>query len=100
MSESLPPPSPGQPPHAVGDLLAVLEVSRQLASNTDLQRLLTTVERSTRQVLDCERVSVFLHDSRTGELYSRVATGVGEVRFPADRGIAGAVFRSGKTLHI
>jgi phosphoserine phosphatase len=100
MSENLPPPSPGQPPHAVGDLLAVLEVSRQLASTTDLQRLLTAIERSTRQVLDCERVSVFLYDGRTAELYSRVATGVGEVRFSADRGIAGAVFRTGQALHI
>jgi phosphoserine phosphatase len=89
-----------QPPHAVGDLLAVLEVTRQLASTTDLQRLLTAVERSTRQVLDCERVSVFLNDHRTGELVSRVATGVGEVRFPADRGIAGAVFRTGRPLHV
>src|SRR5262245_14687329 len=84
----------------IGDLLAVLKIVRRLAAATDLQPLLQAIVDSTTHVLDCERASVFLHDPRTDELYSRVATEKLEVRFPAGKGIAGAAFRTGSVLRI
>ena len=47
---------------------------------------------------EADRATLFLYDPETKELFSRVATGAGvtEIRAPADRGVAGAVFQSGK----
>lgn len=68
----------------------VLESVRQLATTLDLDVLLRTIVEAACSVLECERATIFLYDARTNELYSRVATGVAGLRFPADRGIAGA----------
>ena len=84
----------------LADLLAVLDVSRQLAATAELQPLLEVIEREALALLDCERASVFLHDAATGDLVSRVATGVKQVRFPATRGIAGEAFRTGATINV
>jgi len=56
----------------------------------------------TTQILDADRSTLFMHDPKTKELWSRVAGGVGrkEIRFPDSAGIAGSVFTSGKTLNI
>ncbi len=84
----------------IEDLQAVLEVTRALAATTDLETLLPAIERAARQVLRCERASVFLYDDQRLELYSRIATGVQEIRFPADRGMAGHVVQTGKSLNV
>jgi len=82
------------------DLQAVLEVTRALAATTDLETLLQAIERPARQVLRCERASVFLYDPDHNELSSRIATGIQEIRFPADRGIAGRVVQTGHSLNV
>jgi adenylate cyclase len=50
------------------------------------------------ETLGADRSSLFLHDPETNELFSRVMQGsvIGEVRFAATLGIAGAVFASGE----
>ena len=84
----------------VTDLQAVLEVSRDLAAISELTPLLRKVERAALAVLECERATVFLYDTERNELYSRMATGVDEIRFPADRGIAGEVVRTGEVINV
>jgi phosphoserine phosphatase len=84
----------------VRDLLGILEITRRLAATPELDTLLAAVEESTRRVIGCERASVFLHDVHTDELYSRLATGASGIRFPADRGVAGAALRGGELIHV
>jgi len=84
----------------VADLLTVLEVSRELAATADLVPLLRKIEQAALQVLRCERATVFLFDPVAGELFSRFATGVDEIRFPADQGIAGEVVRTGAVIEV
>lgn len=62
--------------------------------------LLQKVESASLTVLGCERATVFLYDSKTNELYSSVATGVDEIRFSADQGIAGEAVRTGEVIHV
>ena len=90
------------PPHTrqLEDLQALLQVTRELAANTELLPLLTCVEQAARRVLGCERATVFLYDTATDELVSQLATGVEEIRFSADRGIAGEVVRTGQVIHV
>jgi phosphoserine phosphatase len=84
----------------VADLQAVLEVSRDLTSTTELTPLLQKVEKAALAVLECERATVFIYDKDKNELYSRMATGTGEIRFSADRGIAGEVVRTGEVINV
>jgi phosphoserine phosphatase len=80
---------PNQQDEAVHDLDILLDVARRLGETFDLDTLLHTVEQAGRSALNCERATVFLYDAPRDELYSRVATGTGEIRFSARLGIAG-----------
>jgi sigma-B regulation protein RsbU (phosphoserine phosphatase) len=82
------------------DLLAVLDVAKSLAASPELQPLLELVEASVLRVLDCDRAGVFVFDPRTNELAGRAVTGAPGLRFPADRGIAGAVLRDGLAIRL
>ncbi len=81
----------------------LFRVSLALATELQLEQLLAMIVATTRTFVDAERVTLFLHDARTNELWSKVAQGVEktrELRFPADQGLAGEVFQSGKSLTI
>ncbi|MFP4053579.1 MAG: PP2C family protein-serine/threonine phosphatase [Phycisphaerae bacterium] len=82
------------------DLQQVLEITRTLAVEMDHDALLRLIIDRSVELLDAERGSLFLYDRDNDELYSTVATGTGEIRFPADRGIAGATIRGGKVLNV
>src|SRR5262245_7281773 len=84
----------------IADLQAVLQVSRELAIVAELTPLLRTVQRAALDVLECERATVFLYDAARHELYSRVAVDADEIRFSAERGIAGEAFRAGQAIHV
>jgi len=77
------------PERTIANLSRLLDVSRHLGATIELQPLLQRIEGAALDVLRCERASVFLLDRAKGELFSKLATGVQELRFPADRGIAG-----------
>lgn len=70
-------------------LQKVLEITRELARPLDLTTLLAKVVDAALMILDADRGTVFLYDAAENVLISRVATGSGELRIPADRGFAG-----------
>jgi phosphoserine phosphatase len=97
---------PNLPPAArIAALERLLAVARRLGGTVDLDRLLATIVEAAIDLLDCERATVFLYDAKTDHLWSRVATGIAdspisEIRFPASRGIAGEVARTGQVITI
>jgi adenylate cyclase len=82
--------------------LAFLDIVADITSQIDLDKLLQRVMTEANRMLGAERSTLFLHDAKTNELFSRVAMGtkIGEIRFPDSAGIAGAVFTTGKTINI
>lgn len=76
---------------------ALVDVANRISDTLSLDVLFPRLMEVVTETLNVERSSLFLHDAETKELFSRVMQGnaVGEVRFPADRGIAGSVFSSG-----
>jgi adenylate cyclase len=95
------------------DDMAMLEaITTQAAAALENARLHERVEKARReeekmlevttQILEADRSTLFLHDPKTRELWSRVGVGIGskEIRFPDSAGIAGSVFTSGRTLNI
>jgi phosphoserine phosphatase len=91
------------PADAVGKLLAV---SRRLAETGDLSQVLSTVIDALRDLLQADRATVFEFDPQTEELFTQVAHGLGGkdgpgvIRFPANRGIAGAAATSRAIVNI
>jgi phosphoserine phosphatase len=84
----------------IADLTTLLDISRRLGATTELTPLLEQIADASNQVLNCERTTVFLYDPKAHELYSRVATGTSEIRFSADRGIAGESIRTGDVINV
>ncbi len=81
-------------------LQRILDIACGMATTTDLEALLGMIVDAACDVLDCERATIFLYDQGSDELVSRVATGGEVIRFPADRGIAGAAAQSRRVIHV
>jgi phosphoserine phosphatase RsbU/P len=78
----------------------VLEISRNLALNQNLQELLKQIEQAAVAVLNCERATVFVYEKNTDELYSLVSDRIEKLRVPADSGIVGSCFNIGKFINV
>jgi adenylate cyclase len=81
---------------------AFLDIVADITSQLDLDQLLQRVMAEATRMLGAERSTLFLHDEKTKELFSRIALGpkIDEIRFPDHAGIAGTVFTTGKTVNI
>jgi len=90
----------GNDSKALADLQKVLDITRVMAATVDLHDLLQLIIDRSMELLDAERASVFLYEEDTNELVSLVAAGSGEIRFPADRGLAGAAAQSKTTISV
>jgi adenylate cyclase len=82
--------------------LELLAVTEAISTELHLDTLLARIVAAATQLLDAERSTLFVHDSSTDELWSRVAEGTEQrqIRIPANAGIAGAAFMSGDVLSI
>src|SRR5205085_1465053 len=80
----------------------VLEVAKALVAERDLDRLLKLIVQAAARVVEADRCSLFLVDKAKGELWSKIAQGVGtrEIRFPMGRGIAGTVAETNTPINI
>jgi len=81
-------------------LRRVLEVTRKLAAPFDLDTMLAEVVNASRKILDADRGTVFLYDEESNELVVRVATELGNIRIPADKGIVGESAQSRKLINV
>ena len=102
MTENLEDPAELEPAQRLKRLQMILDVSRQVASMETLDAVLDTLLSVAVSQTKADRGSLFLHDPKTGELYSRVAQGHKrrEIRILDNVGIAGATFHSGEPLII
>lgn len=73
----------------------LVEMTRRLAAEHDLQRILEIVATECCPALQVERSSLFLYDEPRREVYTRVASGlaVEEIRHSVEHGIVGWVVR-------
>ncbi|MBU0652214.1 MAG: GAF domain-containing protein, partial [Proteobacteria bacterium] len=80
-----------------GEAELLLDISKTIAAFETLDEILKSLVEITTRELKADRGTIFLNDSETGELYSRVAQGnfQREIRFLNNTGVAGHVFTSG-----
>jgi putative nucleotidyltransferase with HDIG domain len=81
-------------------LLDVLEITRALTAEVNLNRLLLKIMDASTRLLDAERSTLYLIDSASGELVSTIAqrAEVREIRLPIGVGLAGYVAATGEVL--
>ncbi len=86
----------------VHDLHEILEITKIMAGEKSLDILLKVIMEGATRVLDADASSIFLCDYESNEFYSRFIqqTVVNEIRFPLDKGIAGSVVSTQKTINI
>jgi len=78
----------------------VLDVSRMLAVTSDLDVLLGHLAEAGTRLMECARTSIFLHDPKTHELWTKIALQSAPIRVPESAGIVGQVFTANKLLHV
>jgi len=84
-------------------LQVLLHLAENLQAHLELDKLLLTTMEEVAKILNADRCTVFLLDENKNELWSIVAMGIEkgkEIRFPADKGIAGHVATTGEVLNI
>jgi len=80
----------------------LLDVSRNVAALDSLDAVLDALVAVAAEQTDADRATLYLDDPETGELYSRIAQGIGrrQIRLGRNEGIAGTVFKEGRALII
>jgi len=84
----------------VDKLRAVLNICRRMSAMTDLASLQSLITREAKELLQADRVSIFLFDRDNCELWSAISQEGKIMRFDARLGIAGAVAMSGQTINV
>jgi len=77
----------------IRDMSSLLEIAKAMSVEKDLYALLDLIIEKVKQVVDADRASLYLVDSETDELWTRVVTNleIREIRLPIGTGIAGHV---------
>lgn len=76
----------------------LLGLTRRLCEPTGVDELLREIAAAGAELLGADRVSVFVHDRSTHELWAKVADGQDALRVPADRGLVGEALRTGRSV--
>jgi signal transduction histidine kinase len=81
---------------------SLLELGQLIGLDLQLDEMLLQIAKKASEVMDADRFSIFLYDPASDELYTTVALGMGKevIRVPADSGIAGYCFKTGKTVNL
>ena len=73
-----------------------------VSKETHIDKLLEVIAAQVKRILSCDRCTVFILDRHTNELWSKVAQDMQhtEIRMPSNKGIAGEVASTGRTINI
>jgi len=86
----------------VQTLQGLLDTSRALGSEVELDSLLNVIVRRASLIMEADRTTVFVKDHSTNRLWSRVGEGLeaGTIELDVGSGIAGEVAQTGNTINI
>ena len=87
--------SPQELQRRLSSLMKLVEMTRILAAEIDLDKTLAAITLASCSILDCERASLFQYDEQREELFTRVATEleIEEIRHSIHQGVTGHVVR-------
>ena len=82
----------------LGRIKLLLSSAEKISREQDVDKLLLMLSDLARDILQVDRCSLFLLDREKGELWTKVAHGVEEIRVPSGSGIVGWVAKQGENL--
>ena len=83
-------------------LHSLLELGHLIGLDLKLDEMLAQIAKKACEVMESDRCTLFLHDPRTDELWSKVALGMGGqvIRIPCGTGVAGHCFQTGEMINL
>jgi HD-GYP domain-containing protein (c-di-GMP phosphodiesterase class II) len=81
-------------------LTVLFNITRNISTELKLDKLLLIIMDEVKKALTADRCTVFLLDKEKKELWSKVAHGERDIKFPSHLGIAGYVTTTGDVLNI
>ncbi len=83
-------------------LKKIVQIGKILSSHLAFDNLLVSIVKETSGVLEADRTSLFIYDEEKKELWSKIAekSTLKEIRFSAEKGIAGHVAKTRQVLNI
>ncbi|MFH1377121.1 MAG: SpoIIE family protein phosphatase [Planctomycetota bacterium] len=86
----------------IADMERILALTRLIGASKDLDGLLARIVGAVSELLDAERVSLWVVDPGSDRMFTRVAQGdgIGTLEIPLGAGIAGTVGKDGLTVNI
>ena len=86
----------------VDRLNMLIEASKIVNSAIEIDKLLKLILEAASRSIDADRGTLYLLDTATGELWSKVAQGnnIVEIRLPVGKGLAGYVAKTGEVVNI
>ena len=86
----------------VDRLNMLIEASKIVNSAIEIDKLLGLILEAASRSIDADRGTLYLLDTATGELWSKVAQGnnIVEIRLPVGKGLAGYVAKTGEIVNI
>ncbi|XXQ33008.1 Phosphodiesterase [Plasmodiophora brassicae] len=80
----------------------LMDIVKTVHTNDDIDEIISKVVEASYRVVHCDRVSLFMIDPSTNELWFKVSKDASAAgfRFPIGKGIAGFVASSGESLNI
>jgi sigma-B regulation protein RsbU (phosphoserine phosphatase) len=76
----------------------IFEHAARISRESDISKLLNLNADLARDLIGADRCSVWLIDEQTGELWTKVAHGVSELRIPAGTGLIGSCITSDRNI--
>ena len=81
-------------------LSALLDIAADLSSELDFDRLFPLIVSKVTEAMKAERTSFYIIDWEQGEIWTKVAEKVGEIRLALGHGIGGKVAETGETINV
>jgi HD-GYP domain-containing protein (c-di-GMP phosphodiesterase class II) len=95
------PPDPPDLSRRLKKLTSILDVTKAMSAERDLELLLPLILYEASKVVEADRCSLFVLDRERNELWSKVAQGSkNEIRLPVGSGIAGQVAQTGEVINL
>ncbi len=72
----------------------LINMGHSLLKNDQFEDGLSHISYHLIEVTGAERCSIFIYEEKSAELWTILATGIGKIHVPSDKGIVGYVFRT------
>lgn len=100
MSDSHPKPVEVSTDKKLRDLQELLEISKAMSVEKDIDRLIDLIVNAANRVMEAERSSLYIYDAENDELWTKIAHQTERFRIKVGTGIAGQVAHSQELLNI